>query len=125
MKTCVVDASFCLAFLLPDESSEAVTKSFADFVGGHQRFIAPTLLPYEVGNGLLMAVRRRRIQKSHAIQALNLFLELAIDLCLVSMEESLRLASQHQLSVYDAAYVVLAHQKHATLLSFDQRILKL
>ena len=59
IKTYIIDASFCLAYLLPDEDVEVVNKIFEDYAEGKVRFISSPLLPYEVINGLREATRKR------------------------------------------------------------------
>ncbi len=124
MKTYVVDASFCLAFLLPDESAEVVTELFRQYVEHECIFIAPTLLPYEVGNGMMSALRRRRFTNKTAAQSMSSFLDLQIELFPTDLEQSFLLSQKHDLSIYDASYLALAHQKNVSLLTFDRRLKK-
>lgn len=125
MKTCVVDASFCLSFLLPDESVNQVDKTFSDYVMGNLLLIAPTLLPYEVGNGLCSAIRQKRITFKQANQLLDAFLDLELDLSATDILFAFHLAKQHDLTVYDASYLSLAFEKNVYLFTLDKDLTRI
>ena len=72
----VVDASFALAFLLPDERTEEMKQNFfasqiknifQQFINGEISLIAPYLLTFEVLNSLKLAVIRKRISARTAL----------------------------------------------------------
>ncbi|MBM5789707.1 type II toxin-antitoxin system VapC family toxin [Candidatus Parcubacteria bacterium] len=122
MNTAVIDASFCLTFLLTDEQHEAVTQAFHAYASGKIVFIAPTILPYEIANGLLLAARRKRIPPEELFVKLEEFTQLQIPLLEISAQETLAVAHAAQLSFYDAAYATLAWKKQATLLTLDSKL---
>ena len=61
----VIDASFVLAFLL-DEGNVEVESIFEKQARGEIRFIAPSLLKYEVGNSLRTKLMRKKLKKEKA-----------------------------------------------------------
>jgi predicted nucleic acid-binding protein len=79
----------------------------------------PPLWPYEVTNSLVFLLRRRRIEKDDYAAARSLLSKLSVSID----EESARrawvhladLASEHGLTVYDAAYLELAIRKQLPL----------
>lgn len=123
MSHLVLDASIVLSWLLPDEASEASIAVQAElpraegvWVAAHWRL--------EVANSLCMAERRKRLDAAGVAQAVSLFTQLPV---VVDPEtndhasaESLSLARQHSLSVYDAAYLELALRRGAALASLDR-----
>jgi len=120
MSHLVLDASIALSWLLPDEASEAsvavqseLVKAEGVWVAAHWRL--------EVANSLCMAERRKRLDAAGIAQAVALFSRIPV---LVDPEtnehasaETLSLARQHALSVYDAAYLELALRRGAVLAS--------
>ena len=75
----VVDASFILALLLPDEEIlKSLAKHIRAFEEGKIDFIAPTLLKYEVANGLRSAVLQKRLSRNTSYELINEFLKLPI-----------------------------------------------
>jgi predicted nucleic acid-binding protein len=114
----VVDASAALSLIIdPSQIGDAIATRLR-----HATLLAPAVLPFEVANVL----RRRRnaglLSDAEAVLAHSAFLELPIQLWPweVLAERAWHLGSN--LSSYDAAYVALAEQTQATLLTRDRRI---
>lgn len=82
---------------------------------------APDLLPYEVTNAAAGKVRRGQ-RGEDARQALAAFLALDIALHRTDALARFDLALRYNLSAYDAAYLWLAGELHAPLLTFDVKL---
>src|SRR3989338_4837957 len=123
-KAFVVDASYVLAFLLPDEEREGSKDVFIRFIDHEIDFYSIPLLPFEVVNGLRMAIIRKRHDEQTTGKFLEDFLRLRIPLQEVSMEEVFAVSRAEGITVYDAAYLALARQRNAPLLSFDTHLRK-
>lgn len=123
IKTYIIDASFVLAFLLPDERSEEVKEVFAQYALGKANFISAGLLPFEVTNGLKSAIPKR-LNKQTAKILLEDFINYKIVLKEVSLKQALNLSLSCDLSVYDAAYLYLARFQHLPLLTLDKDLQK-
>ncbi len=105
----VLDASVALAWLLPDEGSEAAELLIARAV--REPLHAPSLLLVEVASALLQAERRRRLRRSVRLELFDAFTSLPMVLepiAAESTERALELATSHSLTVYDACYLELA-----------------
>lgn len=122
MTVSVIDSSFILSYLFPDEGSREVDEIFEQFFSQKLSLIAPTLLPYEVCNGLKSAHVRNRITDTKGLELLNDFTNLDISLFSVDLTHTLHIAKKFQLSVYDAAYVVLAQFYKCELLTHDRQL---
>jgi predicted nucleic acid-binding protein len=120
----VVDASITAAWFLPDEATpatEAVLQATAD-----RDVWVPALWLLEMGNLLLAAQRRRRIdgaKRRELVQAASA-LRLRIDREPVSLTTIDELASRHGLSAYDAAYLELALRRTLPLATVDIALTK-
>jgi predicted nucleic acid-binding protein len=85
--------------------------------------VVPALWPYEIQNGLVMAVRRERIDRARASDALDALRALRADLLHVEgLGQEYRLAQAHGLTSYDAAYLVVALRIGARLATGDKRV---
>lgn len=84
----VIDASVVLAWLLPDERSEAAQRLLQRAV--HERPRAPSLLMLEVGNALLQAERRTRLYRAARLELLDALTALPIALEPVAADAMLR-----------------------------------
>jgi predicted nucleic acid-binding protein len=116
----VIDASYVLAFLLPDEREKSVDRVFAQLAVGKHIVYASSVLPYEVINGLVTAVKRKRVTAHQAAELVKLFLEWDIRYEPVTFSSVFALAVQEHLTVYDASYAWLAMEKKIPLLTFDK-----
>ncbi|KKS80396.1 MAG: PilT protein domain protein [Candidatus Beckwithbacteria bacterium GW2011_GWA2_43_10] len=122
----VVDASVVLNWLLPDEKKAEKTNRIFDEL--HQKkihLIAPALLFYEIINALKSTGLRKRMNPGEIIEAMAVFLDLKIKL--ITQEdrgmEIIKTALKFNLTGYDAAYVQLAKDLRAKLLTLDKRLL--
>ena len=120
----VLDCSATLAFLLDDEHNDhslPVLKQIAEYGA-----IVPPLWAFEVGNSLTMAMRRKRINaelRDKALQTLNGF-DIQVDQASLDQawRDTLELADQYRLTVYDAAYLELAQRRALPLATLDEAL---
>lgn len=119
----VVDASVAAAWFLPDE---ATTYTEAALAATAERDVwVPALWPLEIGNLLLSAQRRRRIDdaKRRELVARAQALALRVDREPVPMTVLDDLAARHALTAYDAAYLELALRRGLPLATTDRALL--
>lgn len=124
IKTAAVDASFILAYLLPDEKTPD-EKIFAGHNAGEIQFISVYLLPFEVLNSLKCAVRQKRLSKFLAKGMMERFFDLEIELLPVEFGEVFELAEKKNLTVYDASYLWMARNKKVKLQTLDKQLKKI
>lgn len=122
---CVVDASFVLAFLLPDEEIPDVESLFDEHKLDQVSLVAPYLLPFEVFNSLKMAIKRHRLSEATVSEVAIEFIGLNIGLVSTHYEKALGLAIKHDLSFYDASYLSLSRGKNLPLLTLDKKLKRL
>jgi predicted nucleic acid-binding protein len=106
----VLDASLTLQWFLEDEAGRQYSLSILASLST-KRAAVPILWFYEVGNGLLMARRRKRITLDQIDGFLMRLKALPIDAAQQGPSEILELpalAQKHSLTNYDAAYLALA-----------------
>ncbi|MEK7073779.1 MAG: type II toxin-antitoxin system VapC family toxin [Patescibacteria group bacterium] len=121
----VIDASFVLAYLFPDESNKSVDEKFIAHENGEVRFISIELLAFEVSNSLRVAVMRKRVSEKVARRLLTRMGDLDIKPCSVDLTKTFDLAMRKGLTVYDASYLWLALEKRLPLLTLDAQLRQL
>jgi predicted nucleic acid-binding protein len=86
--------------------------------------LAPSLLDYEVVNGLVIASRRGRIEEEQLLTAVDGFVGLGIKLKNLSMfsPQLLYYCKVYNRSVYDASYLALAEDEGIPFITLDQGI---
>lgn len=121
MSDFVLDASLALQWFLEDETdrqySLGVLASLAE-----KRAVVPILWFYEVGNGLLMAYRRKRISLDQIDGFVSRLKALPIEAAPQNPAAVLSLpslAQAHGLTNYDAAYLAVAIASNSPLATND------
>ncbi len=119
----VLDASVALAAVLPDERSPYARAAMDVAIRG--QLIVPSLWTYEVQNGLLMAMRRDRIDSPIVRDALAALDAVAADVRTPRrLGRDLELAQAYGLTVYDASYIGVALDSGTQLASVDKTLLR-
>jgi predicted nucleic acid-binding protein len=106
----VLDASLALQWFLVDEADRKYSLRVLSSLSEKQA-VVPLLWFYEVGNGLLMAYRRKRIAQDQIDGFLTRLKNLPIQAAPQAPMDVLdlpALAQTHSLTNYDAAYLSLA-----------------
>ncbi len=119
----VVDASMTLAWCFDDEASASTDAVLRRLL--LEGAIAPAHWSLEVGNGLRYWETRGRIGRAKLAIAESLLTDLTVDVVPVDIPVMLRavdVARQHDLTVYDAAYLDLAARRGLALATIDQRL---
>lgn len=121
MSDFVLDASLALQWFLEDEVGRDYSLAILGSLS-EKRALVPLLWFYEVGNGLLMAHRRKRITFDQINGFLTRLNPLPIDVAQETPSEILALPMLGQsqgLTNYDAAYLALAIRSSLPLATTD------
>ena len=120
----VVDSSATLAWVYSEETTEAITGILARLTD--RGAWVPALWRLEVANVLEMNVRRGRHDAAFRDAALE---DLSVLPIIVDAETdrhawgaTVRLAAQHRLTTYDAAYLELAQRRGLPLATLDKEL---
>jgi predicted nucleic acid-binding protein len=110
----VADASVAIAWVHPSQATTA-TAAMLDAIGNGATLEVPALWPLEVGNALLVLVRRGKLREDERRAGLGwlrgLRLRFDHEMAPLAFSRLSELAVAHQLSVYDAAYLELAQRR--------------
>lgn len=113
----VIDTSALLAVLLNEPARPALIKA----TGGCDLVGAPTL-PWEVGNALVAAFRRRRLVPSQVRQAWANYQAVPVRLSHIAAERALEIALETGLYAYDAYVLETARNERLPLLTLDRAL---
>lgn len=119
----VVDASVSAAWFLPDEATPFTEAALTATARGE--VWVPALWWLEIGNLLLSAQRRKRIDAAKRLELVAAAerLRLRVDREPVSLRSIDTLAERHGLTSYDAAYLELASRRRLPLATLDQALI--
>jgi len=118
----VVDASVVLKWQLEDEEGVPQALALRDDFLLHTRIdlTAPSLLLYELTNGILTAARRGRLSRNLAEEGLSNLVAAGIRLLPVDSLQVLALSLRWRVSAYDGAYLTLAEQLDSQVWTGDR-----
>lgn len=119
----VVDASISAAWFLPDEAT-TLTEAVLQATTQTEVWV-PGLWLLEMGNLLLGAQRRKRIDDAKRLQLISAAegLRLRVDREPVGLRTIDALAARYRLTAYDAAYLELALRRKLPLATLDAALL--
>lgn len=123
MNRIVIDASVVLKWYLADEEYSSKALSILDkYVSNEIDILAPSLLEYEVINGLVIAKKRGRIQEKKIFTAIDGFMSLEIKLINLSLyyPKVIHYCKIYNRSAYDASYLALADDESISLVTADK-----
>lgn len=117
----VLDTSVALAWCFRDEQTPSVMDLLERVTA--EGAVAPLLWPMEALNGLYMAHRRGRIDVEQRNKLAGFLRDLPIRLdhetAVQTWTATAGLADRFRLTIYDAAYLELAHRRGLSLASLD------
>jgi predicted nucleic acid-binding protein len=113
----VIDTAAILAVVLEEPERPALVAATTGAV-----LLAPASLPWEVGNALVAAVRRRRLAAADAVAGWIAYQKIAIRLMDVDIARAIALANEQGVYAYDAYMLELARSRTLPLLTLDARL---
>ena len=123
MKRMVIDASVVLKWYLTDEELGVKAISLlGEYVSNELDILAPSLLEYEIMNGLMIAQKRGGIKEEKILSAIEGFENLGINLRSLSdlYPQVIHFCKTYNRSVYDASYMALALDEGISLITADE-----
>ena len=118
----VVDTNTLLAVAM----NEPEKAWLIEVTSGHE-LVAPTVLPYEMGNALSSLVRREVVQEKFLAAIWDASAKIPVELKAVDVRAALLLAGHFRIYAYDAYFLQCALDAKAPILSLDrgmQRVAK-
>ncbi|MBJ7327762.1 MAG: type II toxin-antitoxin system VapC family toxin [Chthoniobacterales bacterium] len=121
----VLDCSAALPWVFADEVTAGTDRLLDELAAGEQALV-PASWPLELGNVLLGAMRKKRIDQAGVETFFSRLgdLEILVDVETAdrAWDKTLDLAQQHRLSAYDAAYLELAMRRGVPLATLDKEL---
>lgn len=121
----IADCSVSISWVVASQSMPAAAKLREEIASGIP-FFAPALWPLEVANALLVLCRRKKISSDERALACSLLARyrpvLDHEASRLALNQLSRLADEHTLTIYDAAYLELAIRRKLPLASRDSTL---
>ena len=121
----VADASVAIAWVHPAQATRE-TDAMLDRLAAGDSLVVPALWPLEVANALTVLRRRRKLTLDEARIAIEIIRELPAvidhEAAAFAFTRLVDLATQYELTIYDATYIELATRRQLPLASNDSRM---
>lgn len=117
MKDIVIDASGILEFLLNQTNKDFVINKI-----GNNTLVAPTCLPFEIGNAISKLIRRNLISAFDGVAIFHEFAKIPTRLIEPDIPNSIVIADETKSYAYDCYYINLAKQYSFPLFTLDQNM---
>jgi len=125
LKRIVIDTSVVLKWFLSDEKfSQSALALLDKYVSFELEIVAPSLLEYEVLNGLHIARKRGRVEQDKMIMGIEGFLGLEIEKKNISSfyPRIMHFSETYNLTVYDTSYLGVAEEEGIELITADKNL---
>ena len=115
----VIDTSIVIAVITNEQlKSILIGKTKGAYL------LAPSSLPFEIGNAISAMFKRNRITLDQAYLALEAFDQIPIQLCDINLNKSVELARSLVIYAYDAYFIECAQTYKSPLLSLDKGLVE-
>lgn len=108
------DTNTFLATALNEPEKQAIINLTCD-----HELIAPTILPFEIGNALSAMVKRGRLTRQEGLLAYDETDKIPVELHSIDIRRALTIAGQYKIYAYDAYFLECARAARSPLLTLD------
>lgn len=126
MNKFIIDCSSTISLFLPDEINNDYTNKLYDSFKNNA-CVVPSLWCYELSNVLLSSKKRNRINDNQINEIVNLIYDLPVEIENINFyyiqNNIFNIASDNNLSVYDASYLELAIRFNCSLATLDKKLI--
>lgn len=85
--------------------------------------VVPPSVQWEVGNAFSAMLKRTRITLEQAIEAIDIYQEIFMEVVQVDLKDVIRLAGKYNIYAYDAYILQCAIDNHIPLMSLDKNLI--
>lgn len=118
--TCVLDASFVVSTLIPDEDSTHAEQIIRNLRGVTAQ--VPTVWIYEIASALAIAEKSQRLTREGCDAAIAHAKNFPAEHHHPDVEAVIKISRDFGLSVYDASYLALCLKEALPLATFDKKM---
>ena len=118
----IADASVVYKWYVTENETREALDLLEDFNSGIEKLAVPDLILYELANALRYS---RKLNAKDVESALENFTSLGMEIITPNealLKEAVRLAINHDVTVYDAVYVALAKSLGCELITADKKL---
>jgi predicted nucleic acid-binding protein len=115
-----VDTSVIIA-VIADEAEKA---RLIELTKG-STIVVPPSIKWEIGNAFSAMLKRARIDLEQAIEAIDIYQEISMEVVEINLKDTIRLANKHNIYAYDAYILQCSIEHNVPLISLDQNLISI
>lgn len=115
----VVDTSSVIAVVLGEPEKAKLIE-----LTRHATFVVPPSIEWEIGNAFSAMYKRSRITLEQALEAIEIYQEIEMEVVQIDMQDAVRLAGKYRIYAYDAYILQCSIENNLPLISLDQRLIE-
>ncbi len=123
MKQVIVDANIIVKWFIEEEGSDKARILRDKYIEGEIELVVPSLLFFEVLNALKYSKLFTQTELNDAGESLENYGFTIVTLKKKVRESTVKIAVEHNMSIYDASYVGLSIEMGSVLFTADQKII--
>ena len=116
----LIDASALMSILINEPEKAGIVNATRNC-----ELLAPSVMPYEIGNALTRLIKRQILDENQVIMAYNDFKKIPLRILEVDMENALKIACHYGIYAYDAYYLEIAFRLNLPFLTLDEPMKKI
>jgi len=116
----VVDTSVIIA-VIADEPEKA---RLIELTKG-STIVVPPSIKWEIGNAFSAMIKKARISLEQAIEAIDIYEEISMEVVEINLQDAIRLAGKHNIYAYDAYILQCSIEHDIPLISLDQNMINI
>jgi predicted nucleic acid-binding protein len=87
--------------------------------------VTPPSIKWEIGNAFSAMMKKARINLEQAIEAIDIYEEISMEVVEINLKDAIRLASRHNIYAYDAYILQCSMEHDIPLISLDQNLINI
>jgi predicted nucleic acid-binding protein len=116
----VVDTSTIIAVVAGEPEKARLIELTKDAT-----IVVPPSIDWEVGNAFSAMLKRSRITLEQAIEAIEVYQEISLEIVEIDLKKAVWLAGKHKIYAYDAYILQCAIEHNLPLISLDQNMIEI
>jgi predicted nucleic acid-binding protein len=116
----VVDTSVVIAVVVGEAEKPRLIELTKDAT-----IVAPPSIDWEIGNAFSAMLKRTKITLEQAIEAIEVYQEISLEIVEIDLKAAMRLAGKHKIYAYDAYMIQCAVEHGLPIMSLDKNLIEI
>jgi predicted nucleic acid-binding protein len=115
-----VDTSIIIAVIADEPEREKIIE-----ITKGATIVVPPSIEWEIGNAFSAMLKRARITLEQAIEAIDIYQEISMEVVDINLKDAVRLAGKYNIYAYDAYILQCAIDNNIPLISLDKNLVEI